>query len=105
MNEPCFVLDRHAEPDFQRASSRKQQSAERHIILTLGRPVSALTPECCVLSGEGAYTNFNVFGLTRPGIEPTTFRTRGEHANHYTTEAVSLKDHKLERRDNKLKCP
>ena len=41
-----------------------------------------------MLSGEAAYTNFNVFGLTRPGIEPTTFRIRGEHANHYTTEAV-----------------
>ena len=49
-NEPCFVLDRHAESDFQRASSKKQQSTGRHvtlprnIILTLGQSVFALTP-------------------------------------------------------------
>ena len=81
INEPCFILDQHAEPDFQRASSLKQQSAgryatlPRHIILTLGRPVFALTPKCCVLSREAAITIFNVFGSTRPGIEPTTFRS------------------------------
>jgi hypothetical protein len=33
-------------------------------------------------------TNFIVFGLTRPGLEPTIYRNRGEQANHYTTEAV-----------------
>ena len=53
-----------------------------------GRPVFALTHKFCVLSGEAANTNFNVFGLTRSLIGPTTFRTRGEHANHYTTEVV-----------------
>ena len=30
----------------------------------------------------------SVFGLTFPGFEPTICRTRGEHANHYTTDAV-----------------
>jgi hypothetical protein len=34
------------------------------------------------LSGEAANTNFIVFGLTRPGFEPTIYRTRGEHANN-----------------------
>jgi hypothetical protein len=29
-----------------------------------------------------------VFGLTRPGLEPTIYRTRGEHANDYATDAV-----------------
>jgi hypothetical protein len=29
-----------------------------------------------------------VFGLTQPGLEPTTYHTRGEHANHYATDAV-----------------
>jgi hypothetical protein len=29
-----------------------------------------------------------VFGLTRPGLEPTIYRTQGEHANHYTTDVV-----------------
>jgi hypothetical protein len=32
--------------------------------------------------------NFIVFGLTRPGFEPTIYRTRGEHANYYATDAV-----------------
>ena len=45
-------------------------------------------PKCCVLSGDEAHTNFNVFGLTWPVIEPTTFRTPGTQANYYTTEAV-----------------
>jgi hypothetical protein len=28
-------------------------------------------------------TNFIVFGLTRPGLEPRIYHTRGEYANHY----------------------
>ena len=35
--------------------------------------------------------NFIVFGLTRPGLKPTIYRTRGEHANHYATDAVGSK--------------
>jgi len=31
-----------------------------------------------VLSGEATNTNFIVFGLTRPGLEPTIYRIRGE---------------------------
>jgi len=34
-----------------------------------------------VLSGEATNTNLIVFGLTRPRLEPTIYRTRGEHAN------------------------
>jgi hypothetical protein len=30
-------------------------------------------------------------GLTRPGLEPTTSRTAGKHANHKTTEAFENK--------------
>ena len=44
----------------------------------------SLIPYCCVLSGEATNTNFIVFGLTRPELEPTIYRTRGQHANHYT---------------------
>ena len=76
MNAPCFVLDRHL------------NVLANESILTLDRPVFALTHECCVLSGEAVNTSFNAFGLTRLEIESTTFRTRGEHANNYTTEAV-----------------
>ena len=42
-----------------------------------------------LLSVEATNTNFVVFGLTRLGLEPTIYRTRGEHTNHYTTDAVA----------------
>jgi hypothetical protein len=41
-----------------------------------------------VLSGEATNTNFIVFGLTRPELEPTINRTQGEHPNYYTTGTV-----------------
>jgi hypothetical protein len=41
-----------------------------------------------VLSGETANSNFIVFGLTQPRLEPTIYHTSGEHANHYATDAV-----------------
>ena len=59
-----------------------------HIILIPSQPVFALSPWRCVLSGESTNTNFNVFGLTRPRIEPTIYRTQREHAYHYATDAV-----------------
>ena len=31
---------------------------------------------------------FANIGLTRQGLEHTSYHTRGEHANHYTTDAV-----------------
>jgi hypothetical protein len=33
---------------------------------------------------------FILFGLTRPVLELTIYRTRGEHADHYVTDAVSI---------------
>jgi hypothetical protein len=36
------------------------------------------------------HNNFIVFGLTRPGFEPTIYRNRGDHANYYATEAITL---------------
>ena len=38
--------------------------------------------------GEATNTNFIFFCLTRPQFVPTIYRTRGEHANHYATDAV-----------------
>ena len=35
-----------------------------HIILIQSQPAFALTPWCCLLGREAAYTNFIVFGLT-----------------------------------------
>ena len=95
-HEVRFVLDQHAELDFCSASSLKQQSAGRHgaplghIILIPNQAVFALSPYCCVVSGEATNTNFIVFGLTRPGLEPTIYRTGGEHANPNATDAVDF---------------
>ena len=92
MNEPSFVLDWHHELDFYPASTWKQQSTKkhatllRHIILSLCLPVFSLTPKFSMPSGEAANTNFNVFGLTWPEMEPTAFSNRGQHANHDTTK-------------------
>ena len=38
-----------------------------------------------MLSGEATNTNFIVFGFIRSWLEPTIYRARGEHANHYAT--------------------
>ena len=50
-----------------------------------------------MLSGEATDTDFIVFGLIKPELQPTTYNTRGEHDNHFTTETISLfKDNILE---------
>ena len=43
-----------------------------------------------MLSGETTNTNFIVFGVTRPGLEPTTYCTWGEHGNQYVIEVVGM---------------
>ena len=43
-----------------------------------------------MLSGEATHINYIVFGLTPPGLEPTIYRTRGEHAKHYATDVSWL---------------
>jgi hypothetical protein len=49
-----------------------------------------INDENCELSTTN--TNFIVLGLTRLRLEPTIYRTRGEHANHYATDPVLLID-------------
>ena len=41
-----------------------------------------------VFSGAATNINFIVLGLTRPGLEHTNYRIRGEHANLSTTDEV-----------------
>jgi len=43
-----------------------------------------------VLSGEATNTNFIAFDLTRSELEPTIYNPRGEHANYYSTGAVTI---------------
>ena len=43
-----------------------------------------------MLSGEATNNNFIVLGLTRPWLKSLIFHTRGEGANHYTTDAVNI---------------
>ena len=43
-----------------------------------------------MLSGEAANIDFVIFGLTWPWLEPTIYRTQGEHANHYAIDAVLI---------------
>jgi hypothetical protein len=63
-----------------------------HIILIPSQPVFALTPYSCVLSGKAIHANTIVFDLTRSGLEPTIYLTRGKYANHYTTDGgINLK--------------
>jgi hypothetical protein len=44
-----------------------------------------------MLNGEATNTIFIVFGLNLLGVEPKIYRTRGEHANQYTTDGVCFK--------------
>ena len=43
-----------------------------------------------MLSGEATNTNSIVLGLTLTWLKPTIYCTRGEHANHYTTDVVFI---------------
>jgi hypothetical protein len=81
------------EKDLYCPSSLKQQSTDRYvaplgdIILISSQSVFALPPYAACLATN---TNLIVFDLIRSGIEPTIYRIRGEHANHYTTDAVQI---------------
>jgi hypothetical protein len=41
---------------------------------------------------EATNTNFIVFGLTRPGLEPMIYRTQEEHAYHYAEITLAFED-------------
>ena len=69
----------------------------RHIILPWAEQSLLLLLNCALEEMQ------QFFGLTRPAIEPTTIRSRGEHASHYNTEVVldTKKENEIEQ--NKLK--
>ena len=41
-----------------------------------------------VCLAEKKQIQISVFGITRPGLEPMIYRTWGQHANQYATDAV-----------------
>ena len=41
-----------------------------------------------MLIGEATNSEFQIFGLTRPGLKLTIYRTQVENTNLYTTDAV-----------------
>ena len=43
-----------------------------------------------MLSEKATHTNCLVFGFPRLGLEPTIYRTRGEHGNHYTSDEPTI---------------
>jgi hypothetical protein len=40
------------------------------------------------------YKHRQLTAMTRPGLEPTIYRTGQEHANHYTTNVVASNDNR-----------
>lgn len=80
---------------FYSISSLKKQSAGkhvislRHIIPILIQPVFDLTSESYVLSGEADSSKYRFHNLSIDQIwAPSIYRTRSEHINHYTIDAV-----------------
>ena len=66
------------DPDVDPRSTRPDSKKIKSLILFLNA-------SC----GEATNINCIVFSLTRPGLEPTIYHTRGNHANNYSTDAVS----------------
>jgi hypothetical protein len=70
----------------------KQQSADRHIAPLVSDTLSWFRTnqclffplKCCLLSGKATNTNFIVFGFIWSWLEPTIYRTRGEHALYFS---------------------
>ena len=67
------------------ASSLKQKSADRHVA-PLGHIIPIPSqPVFLFLLNAGRSTKYQLNSL---GLEPTIYRTRGEHANDYTTDVI-----------------
>ena len=66
------------------------------------RPTSPISILLMLSAKRGSVcSNFHVFGLTRPWIDPTTSRLRDERPNHYATAAVRVLPVSLRRRKQK----
>ena len=80
-NEKCdddvhFVLDQNAKLYFYSARSMKKQSAGGHVaplghIILNSSQIVFVNAVCLAEKQQIQILNFVVFGLTRPGLEPT----------------------------------
>jgi hypothetical protein len=77
------------------ASSLKQQSADRHIaplrhiiLIPSQQSLLFLHNDACLAEKQRIPI---LIKLTQSGLKPTIYSTRGEHANHYATDAVRMK--------------
>ena len=75
-------------PEISRPGNIMWNSIQSHYIDT--RPISSAFSMLSA-SKRAASTIFKVFGMTRPGIEPTTSRTQSECSSIWATAPVSLK--------------
>ena len=71
-DEVHFALDQQLDFFSATCNSLKQQSVVRHVAPLPRRIIPIL------LSREATNVNFMVFGLTRLGLEPTIYHTRGD---------------------------
>jgi hypothetical protein len=87
INQWCFSFS--VEVFSKVVGESNHEHGTKLIIDILQQP--KLNKQVGIFSCFATNTNFTVFGLTRSRLEPTIYRTWGEHANHYTTEAVLVK--------------
>ena len=85
-DEVCFVLDQHADFFFfffYSSSSLKQQSVDRNVA-PLGHIITYLVflLNAACLAEKQHYQIYSLW-FDRPGLQPTIYRTRDEHANQY----------------------
>ena len=101
-DEVRFVLDQHAELDLYSATSSHWNNMSLHLDTLFWfraiKPLLLLLITVCLAKKKQIPL---VFGLIQPGLEPTIYRTRGEHANHYTTDAVKLHTTMVDSKINK----
>jgi hypothetical protein len=71
-------------------STERHVSHIGHIFRIPSQPVFDLIPKQYVIIEETTKTNVIVYGLTRPGVQSTIYRTHCKHANHYTTDAAVI---------------
>lgn len=82
-NRPCVVLVQSLLCQLTEVTARKQAchpNRSHYSDTERANRSSLFLHKYGVLGGEAVTTTFKVFGVTLPVIEPTTTRTRGEHA-------------------------